>query len=216
MTRVLICDDQALVRAGFRKLLEAEPGMEVVGEAENGEQAVALAARRAPDIVLMDVRMPLMDGVEATRRILSASRAPRVLVLTTFDLDEYVYETLRAGASGFLLKDVSPECLIAAIETVMTGAALLDPAVTRRVVEGYVQGAPPARPPAALADLTQREREVLVLVARGLTNTEIAERLVVAEATVKTHVGNLLAKLDARDRVQLVITAYEAGLVVPV
>ena len=213
--RVLICDDQALVRAGFRKLLEAEPGIEVVGEAEDGEQALALAERRAPDVILMDVRMPRVDGIEATRRILAGRpSAPKVLVLTTFRLDEYVYESLRAGASGFLLKDAPPEHLIDGIHVVARGDALLDPAITREVIEGYVRlGANAARDPAALSELTPREREVLGLVARGRSNTEVARALVVSEATVKTHVGNLLMKLGCRDRVQLVIAAYESGLV---
>ena len=213
--RVLICDDQALVRAGFRKLLEAEPGIEVVGEAADGEQAVALAQRRAPHVVLMDLRMPRLDGIEATRQILArATDTPKVLVLTTFRLDEYVYESLRAGASGFLLKDAPPEDLIDAINVVARGDALLDPSITRDVIEGYVRsGTGAMADPDALSELTPREREVLLNVARGQSNTEIAGGLVISEATVKTHVGNLLMKLRCRDRVQLVIAAYESGLV---
>jgi len=215
--RVLLCDDQALVRAGFRKLLEAEPGIEVAGEAQDGEEAVALAARRRPDVVLMDIRMPRLDGIEATRRILTGDEPrPRVLVLTTFGLDEYVYSALRHGASGFLLKDASPERLLAAINTVAAGDALLDPGVMRTVIEGYVRGpGPGVATPDGLAALTPRERDVLELVARGLSNGEIAERLVISEATVKTHVGALLAKLGCRDRAQAVIAAYEHGLVAP-
>jgi DNA-binding NarL/FixJ family response regulator len=213
--RVLICDDQALVRAGFRKLLEAEPDIEVVGEAADGEQAVALAQRRAPHVVLMDLRMPRVDGIEATRQILArATDTPKVLVLTTFRLDEYVYESLRAGASGFLLKDAPPEDLIEAINVVARGDALLDPSITRDVIEGYVRSRTGAMAdPDALSELTPREREVLLNVARGQSNTEIAGGLVISEATVKTHVGNLLMKLRCRDRVQLVIAAYESGLV---
>jgi DNA-binding NarL/FixJ family response regulator len=213
--RVLICDDQALVRAGFRKLLEAAPGIEVLGEAEDGIQAVELTRRREPDIVLMDIRMPRLDGIEATRRIVAESRdAVRVLMLTTFANDQYVYDSLRAGASAFLLKDAPPEELVAAIAVVARGDALLSPAVTRSVVEAFVRSSP-NRPElaAALEELTTREREVLQLLARGRSNAEIATDLVVSEATVKTHVGHVLMKLGVRDRVQAVIFAYEAGVV---
>jgi DNA-binding NarL/FixJ family response regulator len=213
--RVLICDDQALVRAGFRKLLEARPDVDVVGEAEDGLQAVDLSRRRRPDLVLMDIRMPRVDGIEATRRIVAASDgAVRVLMLTTFGNDEYVYESLRAGASAFLLKDASPEDLLAAIDTVARGDALLAPAVTRAVIEAFVQS-PTARPDLApaLSDLTTREREVLDLIAHGRSNAEIARELVISEATVKSHVGHILMKVGARDRVQAVIFAYQSGLV---
>jgi len=213
--RVLICDDQALVRAGFRKLLEAAPDIEVLGEAEDGIQAVDLTRRREPDIVLMDIRMPRLDGIEATRRIVAESRnAVRVLMLTTFANDQYVYNSLRAGASAFLLKDAPPEELLAAIAVVARGDALLAPAVTRTVVEAFVRSAPD-RPELAgpLEELTTREREVLQLLARGRSNLEIAKDLVVSEATVKTHVGHVLMKLGVRDRVQAVIFAYEAGVV---
>jgi DNA-binding NarL/FixJ family response regulator len=213
--RVLICDDQALVRAGFRKLLEAAPGIEVLGEAEDGIQAVELTRRREPDLVLMDIRMPRLDGIEATRRIVAESRdAVRVLMLTTFANDQYVYDSLRAGASAFLLKDAPPEELVAAIAVVARGDALLSPAVTRSVVEAFVRSSP-NRPElaAALEELTTREREVLQLLARGRSNAEIAKDLVVSEATVKTHVGHVLMKLGVRDRVQAVIFAYEAGVV---
>jgi DNA-binding NarL/FixJ family response regulator len=212
--RVLICDDQALVRAGFRKLLEAEPAIEVVGEAEDGLHAVELARRRAPDLVLMDIRMPRLDGIEATRRIVAESGpAARVLMLTTFGQDEYVYESLRAGASAFLLKDAPPEELLAAIRTVAGGEALLAPAVTRAVIEAFVHSSQ-TRPKHArtLEQLTARERQVLELLARGHSNAEIANDLVVSEATVKTHVGHVLTKLGVRDRVQAVIFAYESGL----
>jgi DNA-binding NarL/FixJ family response regulator len=215
--RVLICDDQALVRAGFRKLLEADPAIEVVGEAEDGLQAVELARRRAPAVVLMDIRMPRLDGIEATRRIVAESGpAVRVLMLTTFGHDEYVYESLRAGASAFLLKDAPPAEMLAAIGIVARGDALLAPAVTRAVVEAFVRSSP-QRPElsTALEQLTAREREVLELLARGRSNAEIAAALVVSEATVKTHVGHILLKLGARDRVQAVIFAYESGMVGP-
>jgi len=213
--RILICDDQALVRAGFRKLLEARPGVEVVGEAEDGAQAVDLARRRSPDVVLMDIRMPGVDGIEATRRIVAASDgAIRVLMLTTFGNDAYVFESLRAGASGFLLKDAAPEDLLAAIDTVARGDALLAPAVTRAVVEAFVSSST-TRPElaSALGELTTREREVLALIAQGRSNAELAEALVITEATVKSHVGHILVKIGARDRVQAVIFAYESGLV---
>jgi DNA-binding NarL/FixJ family response regulator len=216
--RVLICDDQALVRAGFRKLLEARPGVEVVGEAGDGLHAVELVGRRRPDLVLMDIRMPVLDGIEATRRIVAASDgAVRVLMLTTFGNDEYVYESLCAGASAFLLKDAAPEDLLAAIETVARGDALLAPAVTRAVIEAFVRSRR-ARPElaASLDELTGREREVLELIARGRSNAEIAGALFIGEATVKSHVGHILMKIGARDRVQAVIFAYESGLVAPV
>jgi DNA-binding NarL/FixJ family response regulator len=211
---ILICDDQALVRAGFRKLLEAAPGVEVVGEAEDGLQAVELAARRAPAVVMMDIRMPRLDGIEATRRIVARSGPTvRVLMLTTFGHDDYVFESLRAGASGFLLKDAPPEDLLAAIRIVAGGDALLAPAVTRTVIDAFTRSAAP-RPElaAALDELTAREREVLGALARGLSNLEIAGELMVSEATVKTHTSHVLAKLGVRDRVQAVIYAYESGL----
>jgi DNA-binding NarL/FixJ family response regulator len=216
--RVLVADDQTLVRAGFRVLVESAPDLEVVGEAGDGVEAVELARRELPDVVLMDIRMPVMDGLEATRRIVALDRAEgiRVLVLTTFDLDEYVYEALQAGASGFLLKDTPPADLLAAIRVVAAGDALLAPGVTRRLIAEFARRPEPsAVAPAALAALTDREREVLALVARGLSNAEIAELLVVSGATAKTHVSRVLAKLGARDRAQLVMLAYETGLVTP-
>ena len=213
--RVLLADDQSLVRAGFRKILESEPGIEVVAEAADGDEAVAAARRFDPDVVLMDVRMPRLDGIAATRRITGAGLPARVLMLTTFGHDEYVYDALRAGASGFLLKDAPPEDLIAAVRIVARGDALLDPAITRSVVEAFARLPAAAPEPAALAELTAREREVLELLARGLSNAEICERLVVSEGTAKTHVGRVLAKLGLRDRVQAVILAYECGLVRP-
>jgi DNA-binding NarL/FixJ family response regulator len=213
--RVLLADDQALVRTGFRMILKAEPDIEVVGEAADGEQAVAATRRFQPDVAVMDVRMPQMDGLEATRRILAAPGVhTRVLMLTTFDLDEYVYDALRAGASGFLLKDGPADQLVAAIRTVAGGGALLAPTVTRRLIEEFARGAPPAAP-AELADLTARERTVLEHLARGLSNAEIAERLTLGEATIKTHVARVLSKLGLRDRTQAVIYAYESGLVRP-
>jgi DNA-binding NarL/FixJ family response regulator len=218
VTRVLVADDQALVRAGFRVLVESAPDLEVVGEAGDGVEAVELARQHLPDVVLMDIRMPRMDGLEATRRIVAMERAEgvRVLVLTTFDLDEYVYQALRAGASGFLLKDTLPADLLAAIRVVAAGDALLAPGVTRRLIAEFARRPEPsAVTPAALATLTDREREVLALVARGLSNAEIAELLVVSGATAKTHVSRVLAKLGARDRAQLVMFAYETGLVTP-
>jgi len=218
MIKVLVADDQTLVRAGFRVLVESAPDLEVVGEAGDGAEAVELARQRLPDVALMDIRMPRMDGLEATRRIVALDRteAVRVLVLTTFDLDEYVYQALRAGASGFLLKDTPPADLLAAIRVVAAGDALLAPSVTRRLIAEFARRPQPsAVTPAALAALTDREREVLALVARGLSNAEIAEALVVSGATAKTHVSRVLAKLGARDRAQLVMLAYETGLVTP-
>jgi DNA-binding NarL/FixJ family response regulator len=212
---VLIADDQALMRAGFRMILEAEPDLEVVGEAADGQEAVAEATRLRPDVVLMDVRMPEMDGIEATRRLLDGSHDTKVVMLTTFDMDEYVYEALRAGASGFLVKDVPPEQLVAGIRSVATGDSLLAPSVTRRLIQTYVQRPPDTvRPPSPdLARLTERELEVLKMMARGQSNAEIAGELFVGETTVKTHVAHVLAKLGVRDRVQAVVFAYESGLV---
>ena len=210
--RVLLADDQTLVRSGFRMILRAEADMDVVGEAADGAEAIALSRELDPDVVLMDVRMPNVDGIEATRRIIDGSnRAPRVLVLTTFDLDEYVFEALRAGASGFLLKDAPEEQLVSGIRIVAGGASLFAPAVTRRLIERFAGTEPPAPPP-ALGDLTARELEVLRLVARGLSNAEIAAELVLSEHTAKTHVAHILDKLGLRDRVQAVVLAYESGL----
>lgn len=214
---VLIVDDQPLVRAGLRKIFEADPGIDVLGEAGDGAVAVSAALRLRPQVVVMDIRMPGMDGIEATRRLVRAApEGLHVLVLTTFDLDEYVFEALRAGASGFLLKDSPPEELLSAVHIVANGDALLSPAVTRRVVERFV-ALPPGRPDLAarVAELTTREQEVLRLLARGLTNAEMAAHLVITEGTVKTHVAHVLAKLDLRDRVQAVIFAYESGLTGP-
>ena len=215
-TRVFIADDQALVRAGFRRLLETTPGIDVVGEAGDGQEAVDAARRLRPDLVLMDIRMPRLDGIEATRRLSSDGNGMRVLILTTFGLDHYVYDALRAGASGFMLKDAPPEELLAAVDVVARGDALIAPAVTRSVIEEFVRRSPaPAPEPPVLDELTAREREVLELVALGLSNGEIAERLVVSSGTVKTHVAHILSKLDLRDRIQAVILAYEAGIVTP-
>jgi DNA-binding NarL/FixJ family response regulator len=216
MTSVLIADDQALLRVGLRKILEAEPDTTVVAEAADGEEAVAAAFRLRPELVLMDIRMPVLDGIEATRRIVQVQSATRVLILTTFGLDSYVYESLRAGASGFMLKDAPPEEIVAAVRMVANGDALLAPAVTRAVIEEFARLKPvrPLQEPEAVTDLTPREREVLDLLARGLSNPEICERLVISEATTKTHVAHILQKLDLRDRVQAVIYAYESGLVV--
>ncbi len=217
--RLLIADDQALVRAGFRMVLDAQPDMRVVGEAADGAEAVASVARMPVDIVLMDIRMPAMDGVEATRRITASAAATRVLVLTTFDLDEYVYAALRAGAAGFLLKDAGPDELLAAIRAIHSGDAVVAPSATRRMLERFLPALPdgPGAAPAAdrLGPLTQREREVLTLVGRGLTNAEIADELFLSEATVKTHIGHILAKKALRDRVQMVVLAYDSGLVHP-
>ena len=217
--RVLVVDDQELVRLGFCVILDAADGITVVGEAANGEAAVSQVAAHAPDVVLMDIRMPGMDGLEATRMITrgeAAATPPKVVMLTTFDLDDYVYEALRAGASGFLLKDSPRHDLIAAVRAAAAGDALLAPSVTRRLIEAFARRPPETSPsPSQLASLTARERDVLLLLARGRSNAEIASVLFVSEATVKTHVGNLLAKLGLRDRVQAVILAYETGIVVP-
>ena len=215
-TRVLIADDQALVRAGFRKLLESAPDIEVVGEAADGQEAVDQARLLRPTLVLMDIRMPRLDGIEATRRVTADGDATRVLVLTTFGLDDYVYDALRAGASGFMLKDAPPEELLAAVEIIARGDALITPAVTRSVIEEFARRSPaPSPPPPVLDELTVREHEVLELLARGLSNAEIAERLVVSAGTAKTHVAHVLSKLGLRDRVQAVILAYESGLITP-
>jgi len=217
--RVAVADDQALVRSGFAVLLRSAEGIDVVGEASNGREAVELAARARPDVMLMDVRMPEMDGLESTRRITSdpATESTRVLILTTFDLDEYVFEALRAGASGFLLKDTLPDDLLAAVRVVADGEALLAPKVTRRLIEQFAQQpvTTPAEPNPGLQLLTDREREVLAAVAHGLSNAEVGEQLFMSHATAKTHVSRLLTKLGARDRAQLVVIAYEAGIVVP-
>jgi DNA-binding NarL/FixJ family response regulator len=217
--RIMIADDQALVRAGFKMILDAEDDIEVVGEAVDGVQAVDMARRLKPDVVLMDIRMPELDGIEATRRVVAArddDSPVRVIMLTTFDLNEYVYEALRAGASGFLLKDVPPEQLAAGIRVVASGEALLAPSITRRLIEEFAEVAPaiPEAPP-GLDELTARELEVFKLIARGLSNAEIASELVVSETTVKTHVARMLMKLGLRDRVQAVVLAYESGVAIP-
>jgi DNA-binding NarL/FixJ family response regulator len=212
--RVLVADDQSMVRAGFRMLLGGEEDLEVVAEASNGLEAVDKAARFDPTVILMDIRMPELDGLEATRRILAANDAARVLILTTFDLDEYVYEALRAGASGFVLKDDPPEQLIAAIHTVAAGDALLSPTVTKRVIEQFARIPRPTQPK-ELDELSERERDVFRLIARGLSNAEIGQELFIGETTVKTHVTHILQKLDLRDRVQAVVLAYQAGIVEP-
>ncbi|HEX6329432.1 MAG TPA: response regulator transcription factor [Jiangellaceae bacterium] len=218
--RVVVADDQVLVRSGFTVLLSGEPDIDVVGEAGNGAEAVAVAAREHPEVLLMDVRMPVMDGLEATRRITGdeSLASTRVVILTTFDLDEYVYEALRAGASGFLLKDTLPVDLLNAVRVVAAGDALIAPRITRRLIEEFARRPAPAATDAtrkALDQITEREREVLELVARGQSNAEIAAQLYVSHATVKTHVSRLLMKLDARDRAQLVMIAYETGVVTP-
>jgi DNA-binding NarL/FixJ family response regulator len=211
--RVLVVDDQEMVRAGFSALLDAQPDLEVVGQAGDGAEAVVLAAELQPDVILMDVRMPVLDGLAATEQILAVSRSPRVIMLTTFDLDDYVYAALRAGASGFLLKHSTPDELAAAVRIVAAGDALLAPSVTRRLVEDFARAQPVV--PITPAHLTPRETDVLRLVARGLSNRQIAAELVLAEQTVKTHVSNILTKLDLRDRAQAVVYAYEAGVVIP-
>ena len=208
---MLVADDQSMVRAGFRMLLADEDGIEVVAEAGNGIEAVAKAARYQPTVILMDIRMPELDGLEATRRILAADGAARILILTTFDLDEYIYEALSAGASGFVLKDDPPEQLIAAVRTVAAGDALLSPTVTKRVIEQFARSPRPA-PPKEVGELTAREREILRLIVRGLSNAEIARELFISDTTVKTHVTHILQKLNLRDRVQAVVLAYETGI----
>jgi DNA-binding NarL/FixJ family response regulator len=214
--RVLIADDQALVRGGFRMILDAQKDVEVVGEASDGREAVAQARELDPDVVLMDIRMPELDGLEATRQLVSGDGSARVLMLTTFDLDEYVYEAMKAGASGFLLKDVRPEQLAEAVRVVAAGDSLLAPAITQRLIAEFVRRPPPGSgAPTELSELTERELEVLKLIARGLSNGEIASELFVSEATVKTHVTHVLSKLKVRDRVQAVVLAYESGLVLP-
>jgi DNA-binding NarL/FixJ family response regulator len=218
--RLLLADDQEMVRVGFRMVLDAQPDMTVVGEAGDGSRAVEMSAGLRPDVVLMDIRMPRMDGLEATRQILAADSGTRVLVLTTFDLDEYVHAALRAGASGFLLKDAGPAELLAGIRSVASGDAVVAPSATRRLLERFLprddgDGAPAPTDPALIETLSDREREVLGCVGEGLTNAEIAAKLFLAETTVKTHIGHILAKLGLRDRVQMVITAYDAGLVRP-
>jgi DNA-binding NarL/FixJ family response regulator len=216
MTTVLIADDQALVRVGLRKILDSEPEITVVGEASDGQDAISSARRLRPDVVLMDIRMPVLDGIEAARRIVQAQPATRVLILTTFGLDSYVYDALRAGASGFMLKDAPPEEIAAAVRIVASGDALLAPAVTRTVIEEFARHPAPAPgPPRAVQDLTAREREVLDLLIRGLSNPEICGQLVISEATAKTHVARILQKLGLRDRIQAVIYAYETGLITP-
>jgi len=213
--RVLVADDQALIRDSFRLLLDLEPDIEVVGEAGDGQEAVAQVRKLQPDVVLMDVRMPILDGLGATAALTRAGSTARVLILTTYDADEYLYDAMRAGACGFLLKDVRRGQLADAVRTVAAGDALLHPTLTRRLVERFVQGPPPAGRSAELAGLTERETEVLTLVGRGLSNAEIAGRLFLGEATVKTHLGHVFTKLGLRDRVQAVVTAYESGLVRP-
>jgi DNA-binding NarL/FixJ family response regulator len=214
---VVVVDDQALVRGGFRALLNSDPNIEVVGEASTGVEAIAIAREKQPDVMLMDIRMPEMDGLEATRRIVAdeALAGTHVLILTTFDLDEYVYDGLQAGASGFVLKDIEPADLIQAVHVIARGEALLAPSVTRRLISEFVtrRRTGPKVVPARVAELTEREREVLVLIGRGLNNDEIAEELVISPATSKTHVSHIMSKLEARDRAQLVVTAYETGLV---
>ncbi|WP_030694194.1 response regulator transcription factor [Streptomyces globisporus] len=222
MTTVLIADDQPMQRFGFRMLLESQDDMTVVGEAANGTEAIRLADRHHPDVVLMDIRMPGLDGIEATRRVIATGARTRILIVTTFDLDEYAYDGLRAGASGFLVKDAQPEELLAGIRAVAAGDAVVAPSLTRRLLDAYIHHLPTASPTATpqpedprLATLTDREREILTVIGKGWSNTEIAERLHLAESTVKTHVGRILAKTGARDRVQAVILAYDTHLVTP-
>ncbi|HZA32600.1 MAG TPA: response regulator transcription factor [Propionibacteriaceae bacterium] len=219
MIRVAVVDDQALVRAGFEMVLESAPDLEVVGSAANGAEAIDLVERTQPDVVLMDIRMPVMDGLEASRRILADERCAdvRILILTTFDLDEYVYAALQAGASGFLLKDTPPNDLLAGVRLVAAGEALLSPGITRHLIEAFIQRPTETPPPdrSRLDILTDRERDVLALVAKGLSNTEIAGQLYISPATVKTHIARILTKLDARDRAQLIVIAYESRLVRP-
>lgn len=217
--RLLLADDQRMVRAGFRLVLDAQPDMTVVGEANTGAEAVTLVDELSPDVVLMDIRMPILDGLGATEKIMAAHPEARILVLTTFDLDEYVHAALRAGASGFMLKDAGPTELLAAIRAIRDGDSVVAPSATRRLIERFIprhgEGAPTMTDPKLIDSLSDREREVLTCVGEGLTNTEIAERLYLAETTVKTHVGHILSKLSLRDRVSMVITAYDAGLVRP-
>jgi DNA-binding NarL/FixJ family response regulator len=217
MIKVMIADDQGLIRVGLRKVLEIEPDTTVVGEAADGEQAVQLATRLQPDVVLMDIRMPLLDGIEATRRLVRTHPSIRVLMLTTFGLDNYVFESLRAGASGFMLKDAPPEDIAAAVRIVANGDALLAPSITRSVIEQFARqpAPPPPHPPVPVAALTPRERDVLDLLVAGLSNPQICDRLFISDATAKTHVARILQKLGVRDRVQVVIYAYETGLVRP-
>ena len=217
--RVLVVDDQALVRAGFAMILGSEADIEVVGEAENGQQAIEMATALRPDVILMDIRMPVMDGITATRTLVEGRvndpTCPRVLILTTFDLDDHVYDALRSGASGFLLKDTPPTELVNAVRVIAAGEALLAPSITRRLLEEFAKSASPSVVEHVLSDLTDRELEVLRQLARGLSNVEIADTLFVSEATIKTHVSHILTKLEVRDRVQAVVVAYESGLVVP-
>jgi DNA-binding NarL/FixJ family response regulator len=213
--RLVVADDQELVRDGFCSILGKEPDLEIAGQAGDGVEAIAAVARTRPDVVLLDVRMPVMDGLQAGRRILATAGATRVLMLTTFDADEYVYEALRFGASGFLLKDVRSGELVEAVRTVAAGQSLLSPSITRRLVERFVRAGPGSPPPPAVTELTPREREVLLLIAEGLSNAEIAGRMYLSQATVKTHVNRLLSKLGLRDRVQAVVLAYETGLITP-
>ena len=213
--RVLIADDQELVRTGFRAILNAEPDLDVVGEARDGREVIEAARRLRPEVVLMDIRMPNLDGIQATRRITAGDDSPRVLILTTFDLDEYVYDALRAGASGFLLKDAAADDLLQAIRVIAAGEALLAPSITRRLIEDYTRRPAPRRQPDAMASLTTRELEVMRLLARGMPNTDIARELFLGDATVKTHIARIFTKLNLHDRAQAVVLAYETGLVQP-
>jgi DNA-binding NarL/FixJ family response regulator len=217
MTRILLVDDQALVRAGFRSILEKQPDLEVVGEAGDGVEALRLVAETKPDLALVDIRMPRLDGLAVTRELMSAPQPPKIVVLTTFDADEYIYEALRAGATGFLLKDISPEQLVASCRAAMSGEAMLSPSITRHLVESYVRSPAPVGDglPEAVRDLTEREVDVLRVMATGASNADISRRLYLAETTVKTHVARIFAKLGLRDRVQAVVLAYECGLVRP-